>query len=102
MMEKQRMIRSKAIRQSARGQPCTVHAPGCTGDNETTVWAHSNLQLHGKGMGLKAHDIFGCYACVSCHAWLDQRKPDWRELFWGAFALSLIRLVEIGIIEVKS
>ena len=95
------MIRSKAIRQSARGQPCTVRAPECTGGDETTVWAHSNLSEHGKGMSLKAHDIFGCYACMSCHAWLDGRRPEWRALFWSAFSRSLLILIENGTVVIK-
>jgi hypothetical protein len=60
------------IRDSARGEECTVNIPGvCNYDPQTVVWAHSNQSTHGKGMGLKAHDEFGCYACAACHAWLD-------------------------------
>ena len=33
--------------------------------------AHSNLDEHGKGKGLKAHDCFWAALCFACHAWLD-------------------------------
>lgn len=56
------------IRKSAEGQQCMVRVPGvCRGGTETTVLAH----LNGAGMGGKAHDICGAYACSDCHAWLD-------------------------------
>jgi len=68
-------IRSKAIRESARGEPCTVRIPGiCNGNPETTVLAH----LGGGGMGTKRGDIFGAYCCSSCHDALDGRmKTDY-------------------------
>lgn len=60
--------RSSKIRESARGQACQVRVPGvCNGDPSTTVLAH----LNGAGMGMKANDIHGAYACSDCHAWLD-------------------------------
>ena len=60
------------IRASARGQDCTLGIAGvCNGNPETTVWAHSNQLKDGKGMGIKARDEEGCYACSGCHAWLD-------------------------------
>jgi hypothetical protein len=58
-----------AIRASARGEPCLVRAPvpgGCALP-DTTVLAH----LNGAGMGVKALDLHGAYACAKCHAWLD-------------------------------
>lgn len=33
--------------------------------------AHSNLEEHGKGKGLKGHDCFWAALCHACHAWLD-------------------------------
>jgi hypothetical protein len=60
------------IRKSAMGQDCTLGIAGvCNGNPETTVWAHSNQLKDGKGIGIKARDEEGCYACSSCHAWLD-------------------------------
>lgn len=69
-------IRTKApkmtpIRKSAKGESCTLRFPCCNFDTSTTVWAHSNHYADGKGMGIKARDEEGCYACSACHAWLD-------------------------------
>lgn len=53
---------------SARGQHCTVRLPGiCTGNTETTVFAH----LNGAGMGRKHSSIHGAYCCYECHMALD-------------------------------
>lgn len=50
--------------------------PGvCNHNSETVVWAHSNHYEHGKGLGRKADDKYGCYACSSCHAVLDGQAP---------------------------
>ena len=51
----------------------------CNHNPQTTVWAHSNKSLHGKGMGLKAEDQYGAYACSTCHAVYDGqiKRPDW-------------------------
>lgn len=59
------------IRQSAKGEACTLGLPGCCNDAATTVWCHSNRLADGKGMGLKASDEAGCYGCFTCHALLD-------------------------------
>lgn len=60
------------IRKSAKGENCTMRIPNvCNGNRDTVVWAHSNRAEDGKGMGMKARDEEGCYACVACHSWLD-------------------------------
>lgn len=70
MIPKQKRIKSKAITNSARGENCTLRIYGkCNHDPETTVFAHYN----GAGMGIKADDIFGVYACSGCHDWLDKK-----------------------------
>lgn len=61
-------MKSKKIRNAARGQECQVRLPGiCNGNPETTVFAH----LNGGGGGMKSSDLHGCFACHQCHAWLD-------------------------------
>ena len=95
------MIRSKAIRQSAEYESCTVYGPNCNGDVTTVVWAHSNQLIHGKGKGIKAHDIFGCYACMPCHKWLDENSTMTDRAFNYAMARSWLRLIEKGIMIVK-
>ncbi len=95
------MYRNPRILASANGQFCTVRSPHCRNDN-TVVWAHSNYLEDGKGKGIKAHDIFGCYACEACHRWLDQSgdsKEMKRDVFHRAMKRSLLRLLEAGIIK---
>jgi hypothetical protein len=68
------------IRQSARGEDCTINLEGvCNYDPDTVVWAHSNKAIHGKSMGRKADDEWGAYACFSCHACVDgqSKRPSW-------------------------
>lgn len=73
---KSKSPKSTPIRQSARGEECTLLIPGvCNHNSETVVWAHSNSHDHGKGLGIKAKDEYGCYACSSCHAVLDGQAP---------------------------
>lgn len=68
-------IVSNAVRQSARGEECTVHIAGvCNYKSETTVFAH--LPDESKGMGIKADDLSGCYACHACHDALDGRSKS--------------------------
>ena len=96
-------VRSAKIRQSARGESCTLNSPLCNYDPDTVVWCHSNFGEHGKGYGIKAHDIFGFYGCSGCHDWLDNGKwvaEEKRFLFSLAHARSLLRLIEKGIVKV--
>jgi len=97
-------IRSKKIRQSAKGKACALRIPGvCNGNPEKTVFAH----LPGnKGIGTKNHDLFGVYACSDCHDWLDGRKEnklclnkEWE--FLRALQETQIILYQQGLIEVK-
>ena len=102
-------VRSNKLRNSARGQECTMRIPTvCTGDPATTVWAHSNLGIHGKGKGIKATDVMGAYMCFACHAAYDGRikcihiEPETMDLmFYQAMALSLLKLIDQGIINVE-
>lgn len=56
------------LRKEAKGRMCTVQIFGvCNKDPETSVLAHLNVP----GLNTKAHDLHGCIACSSCHAWLD-------------------------------
>lgn len=74
MRQRQPRIEIPALRNLARGRDCTVNVPGvCNGNPETVVWAHSNHGKHGKAVGGKSHDHYGCFACSDCHDWLDNR-----------------------------
>lgn len=68
--------KSTPIRQSARGEECTIRLPMvCNYDPATTVLCHSNELADGKGMGLKAPDTEAAYGCSACHDVVDGRQP---------------------------
>lgn len=99
------MIRSKKVRDSARGAECCLRLPGiCQGGTETTVWAHLNGAAFGKGMGVKAHDIFGFPACHNCHLAYDQNTHGLGDGIYRylleAVCAGYLRLVERGTIIV--
>lgn len=63
------LARSKKVRNSARGESCTLRFYQVCNDNpETVIYAHVGSQ---GGMGIKCGDNFGVYACSSCHLKLD-------------------------------
>jgi hypothetical protein len=100
------VIRCKKLRDSAEGEACTMESPMCNGNPATTCWCHSNHMEHGKGHGLKAHDVMGFYGCTGCHEWYDfasrrQKVPrETREwYFYRANARSIVRAIELGIIK---
>lgn len=101
-------VRSRKIRESARGKECTIRGPMCNGNPETTVWAHSPLRsMHGGGIAYKASDIFGCRCCSACHDWLDGRVQydgpcETKTMaFFRGFSASLQQLVDEGIVVVR-
>lgn len=97
------MIRSKKVRNAARGEQCTLQIVGvCSGNPETTVACHLPDESH--GMGLKAHDIVVCFGCSACHAVIDGAPcAEFQEhrLFYlfRAWKRTLARLVELGIVR---
>ena len=61
------------ITDSARGQECQIRLIGvCNHNDETTIFAHYRKGGLG-GMGKKPSDLFGAYACSSCHDAVDGR-----------------------------
>lgn len=69
--------RGRRIRLSARGKECQVRYVGiCARDPACTIWSHARwgaqLGEGGKGMGTKADDLAGAYACTACDAAFDQ------------------------------
>jgi hypothetical protein len=74
----------------AQDRPCLLRIPGvCNHDPATTVAAHSNMSIHGKGGRRKADDVFTVWSCANCHSWLDQGpapKADKEAAFMRAHA----------------
>jgi len=62
------------LRREAKGRGCTVRLPGiCNHNSETTVLAH--IRMPGvSGMGIKADDLLGAWACSACHDAIDRRS----------------------------
>lgn len=74
-----------AIKDSARGEECTVRLEGvCSFDATKTIWSHARwgAQLGvvaGRGMSSKALDVCGAYACTDCDAVYDGQR-SWSNL----------------------
>lgn len=97
---------NQKIRDSARGEECTVRIVGvCTFDPEKTIWSHAPLKAAGKGGQIKALDLCGAYCCTACDAVVDgqlkvpgvsraQALEDW---FMGHMR-SLVRLRQKGLV----
>lgn len=91
-----------AIRQSARGEDCTLRLECCNHDPATTVLAH--LRFFGwAGMGQKPDDILAVFACSACHDAIDRRSMADVSL-WGfedllrALGATLLRQKAKGLI----
>lgn len=90
---------------SARNEECTVRLAGiCNHNPETVVFAHINGVRFGHGMGLKANDIHGAYACSACHDALDRRthtdlSKDFLKLsHYEAMIETQLKLIQKGLI----
>ena len=94
------------IRESARGEQCTVRLPGvCNHNSETVVLAHYRLLGH-CGTGIKPPDFMGAYACSACHDEVDRRTRHLEADFvQTAFAEGVMRtmakLAEQGLLKVN-
>lgn len=94
----------KLLKLAAKAPHCMN--PGCGVPNEGQVVAcHSNKQRHGKGIGLKAHDVC-VYLCNNCHAKLDGHQHGWdglqkEQVFAEALYQTFLWLLQEGHLEVK-
>lgn len=92
------------IRQSAKGEECTVRIPGaCWGD---VIWSHARWGSAAKGRSTKALDICGAMCCLGCDSVFDGQTPpppgvtrEQIDLAWMHGHLrSLVRLAEKGLL----
>lgn len=68
------------LRNEAIGRPCQFSIEGiCNGNPATSQWVHSDSQIDGKGMGIKARDEEGAIGCSACHAWIHSSGPTREE-----------------------
>jgi predicted metal-binding protein len=92
---------SRSLRNSARDQDCTLRLACCNNDPATTVLAH--LPVGQGGMGMKNPDIFGVFACSSCHDAIDGRTSyhfEFEDLL-RALAETQIKWVEMGLLKIE-
>ena len=94
--------RNENILKAAKGEPCFLNGPKCTGGYDDTVWCHLNESFAGKGIGKKADDSAGFFGCFWCHDWYDGRtgfsRPSDKDIL-RAVVLSYRRLFDRGIIK---
>lgn len=93
-------FRSTKLLRSAQGQACVL----CRREG-TTVSAHCNLTVHGKGIGIKCPDCLVAWLCHECHSLLDGQTGNWtkeekRTMWYRAFAFTVVQWFEQGIVEV--
>jgi hypothetical protein len=100
------MIKSKAIRNSAKGEECTLNIGGvCENNSETTVLCH--FSLHDGGSARLNGDLSAGYGCFLCHEIIDLRRnlalsQEEREFYMRrSMVRTLDRLVEKGLVIIK-
>ena len=93
---------SQKLRESARGQDCTLRLLGvCNFDSSTTVLAH--LPCGQKGMGMKGPDMIAAFACSACHDAVDGRssvKVEEGDLI-RALAETQLKWLAMGLLTIK-
>lgn len=95
---------SNRLRESARGQDCTLRIIGvCNFDSSTTVLAH--LPCGQKGMGMKGPDVIAVFACSACHDRLDARTSSAPAVTGAdmlrALAETQLKWIDMGLLTVK-
>lgn len=100
MILKRTRIRESKILAAANGESCA----NCNMQDGTVVACHSNMSVHGKGMGIKSDDIFCAFLCSKCHYMIDFGKDHSREekeqMFYRAMSKTWRKLYELGVLKV--
>ena len=91
-------MKSKKIRDSARGEDCSLRVSSNCQDGETVIFAHLNSNY--RGTGLKSPDLFGVYACYTCHTALDSGDVTSTDQL-RALQETQMKLVSKSLITVK-
>ncbi|WP_454731475.1 MULTISPECIES: hypothetical protein [Cupriavidus] len=81
---KRRPMAERRYALACRGEPCYLLIPGAL-DHKNVVPCHSNQQIHGKGMGIKADDEKTVPGCGWCHRAIDQGSwltKEERRAYW--------------------
>ncbi|MGR3221211.1 MAG: DUF1364 domain-containing protein [Candidatus Anammoxibacter sp.] len=107
MIPKKTALESKALRDSAKGEECTLQITFvCHGNPATTVLCHLPDESH--GMGKKSDDISAAFGCSACHDVIDGRVPtpplvkaDMDFYMRRAQTRTLRRWIEMGLVKIK-
>jgi len=97
------VIKSKKLRDSARGEQCTLNIVGiCNYDPATTVLSHLPSEI----AGYKSTDISSAYCCSSCHRIIDDRSKlspqDYEFYCRRGQVRTLTRMEEKGLITIAA
>lgn len=99
-------MKSNAIRQSAKGEQCTLNIAGvCNYNPETVVLCHFPFETH--GIARKSPDISAGYGCSDCHNAIDNRTnggltDSEREFYMRrSMVRTWLRLIEKGVVKIK-
>lgn len=95
------VIKSKKLRDSARGEDCTLQITGiCNFNPETTVLNHLPSEI----AGYKSTDISSAYGCSSCHSAIDSRgtlsDEDYEFYLRRGQVRTLTRMYDKGLIKI--
>lgn len=83
-------LKSKKIRDSAKGEDCTLRlSPNCTDEWGAVVLCHIGRV---SGISAKCHDTFAVFGCNFCHDIIDGKVKS--ELSDGDKALEKLRALE--------
>ncbi len=93
--------KDQRIRDSARGEVCTIRLPGCDGGGATTVWCHLPEAVADRGLGIKGIDALGAYGCASCHDIVDRRADPPEGYTLDAVALAFYRALARSFVILK-
>jgi hypothetical protein len=97
-------IMPKLLTEFCCGFPVASSCQEC--GKEGTQAAHANWSWSGKGMGIKAHDMYVAALCPECHYALDQGKDmqKWEreELWLRAWRKTIYELFERGLVDVRA
>lgn len=97
------LYRNRELLRSAQGKECAN--PSCS-QSGTTVSAHLNSVMHGKGMGIKAPDYYTAHLCQQCHDLVDGRTgnlsmEERQDIWMAAYLVTVARWFNDGVVHVR-
>ncbi len=98
--QRKQNVVSQAVRDSARGEDCTLRLGGCNFDTATTVFCHIR-HFGWAGISEKPDDFLGFYACSHCHRVFDSGEGWGWEDVTRALGETLRKLSWKGLLVLK-